>query len=461
MKRISFYGAAGTVTGSKYLLEVNDKKILIDCGMFQGSRSLRVRNWQPLPFNPEDLSAVILTHAHNDHTGYLPKLVRLGFKNNIYATPPTFDILKVMLMDSAHIQEEEAAYRNKKKISRHKPALPLFTTEDASNALKLSHGIHYDKWHKIGDEFKFRFINAGHILGASSVQIIMNDGVSEKSILFSGDVGRYAVALVSSPSDPPDSDYFVCESTYGGKVHPTVDPFFEFLQLLKRIIEEKRILLVPAFAVGRTQQIVYMAHVLMKQGEIPPIDIHIDSPMAVKATNIYKAYPTYHSIAEKYLVGKENSFYGKSVTLHRKRKSSMRLNKLKGPAIILSASGMLTGGRIMHHLINRLPDPNTTLALVGFMVSGSLGQRIMDGEKNVLIYKKPIHIKAEVVQLAGLSGHADSYEILHWLEPIKKKPAIVFITHGEESRSAAMAEQFKKERGWDCEIPKLDESFEL
>ncbi|RKX22990.1 MAG: MBL fold metallo-hydrolase [Candidatus Zixiibacteriota bacterium] len=461
MKRISFYGAAGTVTGSKYLLEVNDKKILIDCGMFQGNRSLRVRNWEPLSFNPKDLSAVILTHAHIDHTGFLPKLVRFGFDKEVYSTPPTFDILKVLLIDAAHIQEEEAAYRNKKKISRHKPALPLFSTEDAVNTIKLGHGIHYNKWHTISKEFKFRFINAGHILGASSVQIVMNDGESEKSILFSGDVGKYAIALVSDPSVPPESDYIVCESTYGGKFHPAVDPFFEFDQLLKRIIKEKRILLIPAFAIGRTQQIVYMAHVLMKQGEIPPIDIHIDSPMAVRATNIYKAYPEYHSIDEKFLVGKNNSFYGKSVTLHRKRKSSKMLNKLKGPAIIISASGMLTGGRIMHHLTNRLPDPNTTLALVGFMVSGSLGRRIMDGEKNILVYKKPIHINAEVVQLEGLSGHADSYEILHWLEQVKKKPKKIFITHGEKSRSVAMAEQFKKERNWNCEIPELDESFEL
>ncbi len=461
MKQISFHGAAGTVTGSKYLLEVNGKKILIDCGMFQGAKELRNKNWEPLPFNPKEISAVILTHAHIDHSGFLPRLINKGYTGPVFATPPTHDILEVLLKDAAHIQEEDAAYRNRKGLTKHKPALALFTTNDVESVAKQCEPLSFGDWHKISDEFRFKFHIAGHILGAASIEIEMNDKGEKKTIFFSGDIGRYAIALVNDPNDPPAFDYLVCESTYGGVIHPPVDPFFELSQLLKRVIEEKRILLIPAFAIGRTQQLAYMVNILQRQGEIPKIDIHVDSPMAVRATNVYKKFPEYHSINHDFFEKGDENFFGKNITLHRKRKSSKSLNKLKGPAIILSASGMLTGGRIMHHLMQRLPDEKTILALVGFMAAGTLGRRIADGERQVRIHKSLIDIKAEVVNLSGLSGHADYLELLHWLEPVSKSPEMVFVTHGEFSRSEAMAEILTKEKGWSCTIPKLGQTIEL
>lgn len=461
MISLSFYGAAGTVTGSKYLLRAGNKSMLIDCGMFQGSRDLRQRNWNKLQFDPSELSAVLLTHAHIDHSGFLPRLVTCGYTGPVFALPPTIDMVSVLLADSAHIQEEDAAYRNKKGLTRHKPARPLFTTDDVAQTKSLFKPVPYDKWTQLGDEFRFRYHRSGHLLGAGSIEIVVKDGKEKKSILFSGDVGRYAVPLVIDPSEPPETDYLVCESTYGGELHPPADPFFELSKLINDVVERKSILLIPAFAIGRTQQLTYMLNVLVSQKQIPPIPVHIDSPMAVRATDIYTRFPGYHSINIKDLKEKKCSLYGKNVTLHRKRKSSKTLNKLKGPAVILSASGMLTGGRILHHLINRLPDPNTTLALVGFMARGTLGRRILEGERKVFIHKNPVEVNAEIVTRSGLSGHGDYLELAHWLEPIKRKPARVFVTHGEAGRSKAFADYLKKERGWDCHIPELDETVEL
>ncbi len=461
MITLSFHGAAGTVTGSKTLLTVNGRKILIDCGMFQGPKWLRQRNWEPPPFDPSSLDAVILTHAHIDHIGYLPKLVQAGFSGKIYATAPSIEMAKILLQDAAHIQEEDADYRNRKKATSHAKALPLFTVDDARKTFGLFIPVIFNRWKKLGDDVKFRYHAAGHILGAGSVEMKLNDGSKKTSILFSGDVGRYSTPLVVDPARPPETDYLVCESTYGGEVHEPQDIFFEMAKMIDDITKRKSLLLIPAFAVGRTQQITYIINVLITQKRIPSVPIHIDSPMAVRVTDIYRRFPSYHSIHCDQLRRGKNVFYGKNVKLHRKRKSSKRLNKLKGPAIIMSASGMMTGGRILHHLMNRLPDPRTTLLLVGFMAEGTLGRKIVDGAGSVYIHKMPVEVKARTVKLMGLSGHADSYELLHWLEPWQNNPKRVFVTHGEASRSEAMAGQIRKERGWDTFIPSLDETVEL
>lgn len=461
MISLSFLGAVTTVTGSKILISVNNKKYLIDCGMFQGPKRLRKLNWVEPEFNPKDIEAVILTHAHIDHIGFLPKLVQLGFIGEIYASAPTAELARPLLLDSAHIQEEDADYRNRKKASSHGKALPLFTTGDAKQVFSNLVPVKLNKWNVLSDEFKFRYHSSGHILGAASIEAKISDGEKTVSILFSGDVGRYGIPLINDPKTPPETDYLVCESTYGGAFHPPMDIFFEIAELVDRIIKEKSVLIIPAFAVGRTQQITYIIGVLIKQGRIPPIPVHVDSPMAVRVTDIYRRFPSFHQINRELLKKEKNVFYGKNVTLHRKRKSSKKLNKVKGPAIIISASGMLSGGRILHHLINRLPDEKTTVALVGYMAEGTLGRRLLDGAETVYIHKQPIEVKASVVKLLGLSGHADSYELLHWLDPLKNKPKKVFINHGEVERSKAMAKQLKKEKGWDCYTPAMNETIEL
>ncbi len=461
MITLSFHGAAGTVTGSKSLLTINDRKILVDCGVFQGPKPLRQKNWNPLPFDPASLEAVVLTHAHIDHIGYLPRLISQGFKGKIYATAPTAELAKILLLDAAHIQEEDAEFRNKRKATSHEKALPLFTTDDAKRALEYFAPVTFHRWKKLGDDIKFRYHAVGHILGAGSVEFKLDDGIKKTSILFSGDIGRYSVPLVIDPVKPPEADYLVCESTYGGEIHEPQDIFFEMARLVDEVIKRKSVLLIPAFAVGRTQQVTYIINVLINQKRIPNIPIHIDSPMAVRVTDVYKRFPSYHEIHSESLKRGKNVFYGRNVKLHRKRKSSKRLNRLRGPAIILSASGMMTGGRILHHLINRLPDPKTTVALVGYMAEGTLGRRLLEGEKMVYIHKIPVEVKARMVTMMGLSGHADSFEIMHWLEPWKKKPKRVFVNHGEPLRSEAMARDLREKRGWDAYIPALHETVEL
>lgn len=460
MIRICFHGATGTVTGSMYLITVNNTQLLVDCGVFQGPRELRLRNWEKLPFDPAKLKAVIVTHAHIDHIGYLPRLAAQGFSGPVYATPPTADIAVVQLTDSAKLQEEDAAYRNKKGLTRHKKALPLFTTEDAQSVLKMFQKVSFNSWHNLASGIRFRCHIAGHVLGAASIELELDDGEKKVSVLFSGDIGRYAIPLIIDPAEPPAVDYLICESTYGGHIHPPEDPFFKMAEILDDIIERKSILLIPAFSVGRTQQIIYMVNTLIRQKRIESIDIHVDSPMAVKATDIYRRYKKYHNLNPAQLKAKSGFLSGKNVHLHRKRKASKQLNKLKGPVIILSSSGMMTGGRIMHHLINRLPDPTTTLALAGFMARGTLGRKISEGDKLVYIHKRPIEVNAKTIRLHGLSGHADFYELEHWLENMPT-PRKVFLTHGEPDETIAMGNYLKEKKGWHCDIPRMDQSIEL
>jgi metallo-beta-lactamase family protein len=458
--RLEFHGAAGTVTGSKYLLVVNDEKILIDCGMFQGRKELRERNWAAMKFEPAEVECVVLTHGHIDHVGYVPKLVKSGFSGKIYCTAPTEDIAGISLEDTAHIQMEDAEYRTKKKLSSHEVALPLFTDDDVRDALALFSPQPFLTWIKVSDHIRFRYHVVGHLLGAASVEVEVTDGPRKLTVQFSGDIGRYGNPLVKNPTEPVECDYLVCESTYGSRIHPAEDPHTIFADLINEVAAKKSILLIPAFAVGRTQQIVFLVHDLMEHNRIKPIEIHIDSPMAVAATDIYLKYHSYHAIDLDRL-GPGSVLNGKHVHIHRKRDSSQELNKLKGPAIIISSSGMLTGGRILHHLIQRLPDPKTVVALVGFMAEGTLGRKLQEGADMVYIHKAPVSVQARIVNIQALSGHADYHEILHWLEPIKNAPRMTFITHGEPNESAAMAEHIQKERGWPTHIATLDEVVEL
>ncbi len=460
MITLSFYGAAGMVTGSKYLLQVNNELVMIDCGMFQGNRETRQLNWSPQPYKPQHIKSVILTHAHIDHVGYLPRLFHFGFKGEVYASPPTVDICKINLLDAAHIQMEDAEYRNKKKLTRHPRALPLFDDKDVQRIEPKYRVVKFGQWKGAGKNIAFRFHYAGHILGAASVEIKATDGKISRTILFSGDIGRYGNPLTRPPAKPPETDYLVCESTYGGRLHEPADVHQALMDLIRDIVKSRGVLLIPAFAVGRTQQIIFLVDQLISSGLAPEIDIHIDSPMAVAATEIYRKYPEMHSI-DISKIGDGDLFHGRRVHLHRTTEDSKALNRMKGPRIILSASGMMSAGRILHHMIVRLPDPKNILAIAGYQAEETLGRKIEDGERMVYIHKQPVEIKARVEHLNGLSGHADYHEILHWAESIRRNPAKVFITHGEKTQSEAMAMHFSEERGWNCHLPHLNEMVEL
>ncbi len=460
MISLTFHGAAGTVTGSKYLVESGGESILIDCGMFQGAKVLRERNWVDPAFDPAKLTAIVLTHAHVDHVGYLPRMVRQGFTRTVFATPPTTDIAAITLRDTAQLQEEDAEYRNKKRATRHERALPLFTSDDAETAIGMFKSTPFGSWIQAGQNFRFKYHIVGHLLGAACIELEVSGNGQKRTILFSGDIGRYSGPLVVDPLPPPACDYLVCESTYGGRIHEPEDPFFALAALIDEVVAQKRVLLIPAFAIGRTQQIIYMLNLLERDGRIPRVPVHIDSPMAISATDIYAKYSSYHKLGEK-PSDVSAALEGKGVTLHRKRESSKGLNTMDGPAIIISASGMMTGGRILHHLINRLPNKNTTVAVVGFLPEGTIGRRVLDGDKTGFIHKQPVEVNARIVKITGLSGHADYFEILHWLKPMENAPKRVFITHGETDQSAAMAGHLRDERGWECMIPKLGDRVEL
>jgi metallo-beta-lactamase family protein len=459
--QLSFHGATGTVTGSKYLVEANGDKVLVDCGMFQGARELRLLNWNSSPFNPAHIKAVILTHTHVDHIGYLPRLVKHGFKGKVYATAPTIDLAAISLLDSAHLQMEDATYRTRKKITRHKKALPLYDNRDAERAIRLLSPVPFNAPVPVTDHISFHFQPAGHILGAAGVFLTASENGRQRTIMFSGDVGRYGNPLVINPAPPPECDYLVCESTYGGRIHKPEDPYAVFEELINDCIKNKSVLLIPAFAVSRTQQIIYLINNLIRRKRVAPIAIHIDSPMAISVTDIYCKYHDLHELDSAELDGDDCVLEGNNVFTHRDRDSSKSLNELEGPAIIISASGMMVGGRIMHHLINRLPDPSTTVLITGFMAAGTIGRKILEGEKEVYIHKRPVKVNAKIKIVNGLSGHADYNEILHWLEPVKRPPRKVFITHGEKSQSEAMADHIRNEKDWECYIPVLDEVTEL
>lgn len=457
---LSFHGAAGTVTGSKYLLSSEKTNLLIDCGIFQGRRELRTLNWEAPPFKPSDIDAVVITHAHIDHIGYIPRLVKQGFRGKIYSSAPTASLAAISLLDTAHLQMEDAEYRGRKKISRHKKVLPLFDDKDTERALKHLVPVDFGDTVAVADDVSFRFQPAGHILGAAGIEVKIA-GSDERTVFFSGDVGRYGSPLAIDPSPPPSFDYLVCESTYGGRLHEPESPYSILADIINAAVEKKSVILIPAFAVSRTQQLIYILNDLIRHDRIPPIDIHIDSPMAISVTDIYCKYHSLHRIDSRDLLGEECILEGKNIFRHRDQNESKALNKLKGPAVIMSASGMMAGGRIMHHLINRLPDPSTTLVVTGYQAEGTIGRRILEGEKEVFIHKRPVKINAKVKTIQGLSAHADYFELLHWLETVESRPRMVYITHGEPSQSAALADHFKKEKKWECHIPSLNEKVQL
>ena len=452
MTRLTFLGAAGTVTGSKYLLERGDLRLLVDCGLYQGLKPLRLQNWEHAPIDPRTLDAVLLTHAHIDHSGFLPRLVNEGFRGKVWCTSATLELCRLLLPDSGHLQEEDAEYANRHGFSKHHPALPLYTQEDAERALTHFRTVRFGEELPLGEGASARFTHAGHILGAASIRVEI-DG---RSVLFSGDLGRYDDVLMRDPTEAPAADTVVIESTYGDRLHPDDDPSDELADVIRRTVSRGGTLLIPAFAVGRAQLLLHVIARLRRTGRIPEVPVFLNSPMAVDTTALYRRFPKGHRLDDAQL----RDLSGVA-TMVRGVEESKALNRATYPAVIVSASGMATGGRVLHHLKSLGPDPRNTIALVGFQAPGTRGADLQAGARTLRIHGADHAIRAEVVTIEGLSAHGDADDLVRWAGTVPGLPRRAFVTHGEPSAADALAQRLRDGLHWSVEVPTQGQSFEL
>jgi metallo-beta-lactamase family protein len=461
MPSITFHGAARTVTGSKYLLEANGQQVLIDCGLFQGLKELRLKNWDATPFDVKSLDAVVLTNAHLDHVGFLPRIVKQGYKGPVYCTEATRELAEIILLDSAKCQEYDAAYANKKGFSKHKPALPLYDGRDVEQTMKLFQTGPRGVWFNPVDSIRMRFHDAGHLLGSNLIETELNNGSTPLRILFSGDVGRYDGPLYHDPASPTACDYLICESTYGDRDHPERSILDALEDVVKRAVERGGVMLMAAFAVGRAQQLIYLLQILKSQDRIPDLPIFLDSPMACDATAVYREHHEDHDLSDAALDPEHPALAGRKVILARTTAESKSINQTKGPAVIISSSGMMTGGRILHHLRQRLPDARNTIVIGGYQAPGTRGRLLQDGAKFLRMFGFEIPVRAAIETVPGLSGHADRSGLLRWLDHLPAAPRRTFLTHGEPQSSKALAEELQKTKQWDVHCPFLGEKIEL
>jgi metallo-beta-lactamase family protein len=461
MPSITFHGAARTVTGSKHLLEADGANILIDCGLFQGLKELRERNWAPTPFDVESLDAIVLTHAHLDHVGFLPRVVKQGYRRRIHCTEATRELAEIILLDSAKIQEYDAAYANKKGFSKHSPALPLYESRDVQQTMKLFEVHPRGEWFTPAGTVAMRYHDAGHLLGSNMIECELRGRSTPLRILFSGDVGRYAGPLYHDPTPPPECDYLVCESTYGNRDHAEVSILDSLAEVINRGVKRGGVMLMAAFAVGRAQQLVYLMQILKSAGRIPDLPIFIDSPMACDATAVFREHSHEHDLSDGALDPAHPALAGRKVILSRTTAESKNINRTGGPDVIISSSGMMTGGRIIHHLRQRLPNPANTIILGGYMAPGTRGRQLQDGARNLRMFGIEVPVRAAVESIPGLSGHADRSDLLRWLGHLESPPRQTLLTHGEPESMDALAQELRATRNWNVHCPHLGERVEL
>lgn len=463
MAKITFLGAAGTVTGSKYLIEAAGKRLLVDCGLFEGTRELRQRNWEKLPVDPRTIDWVLLTHAHIDHTGYLPRLVREGFRGPIFANPATIDLCSLLLPDSAHLQEEDARYATKKGYSRHKPPLPLYTVEESQNALRQFRAIPRADIYEISQEFSVRPHDAGHILGSSWLELTITENGKQTLVVFSGDVGRYDQPILKDPESPARADYLLCESTYGDRDHPAGNVADELAGVINQTAKRGGAVVIPAFAVGRTQTLLYYLRQLEEQQRIPRLPTYVDSPMAISVTDLYEKHKEDHdldfSAAEKQ--GNHDPLNVQEVHMTRSVDDSKKINDVVSPCVIISASGMITGGRVLHHLARRLPDSRSSVLIVGYQSEGSGGRALLDGAKYLRIHGEEVPVRAQIVEISQLSAHAGKSELLRWLSAFQAPPRATFLVHGEPNALSSFRDAIASQYHWPVTIPAWLQTVDL
>ncbi len=476
MSYIQFLGAAGVVTGSKHLIHVDGDgdgarglQVLVDCGLFQGQKEWRERNWQDLPVPANTIDAVILTHAHLDHSGWIPRLVKQGFHGPIYATAPTIELCSILLPDSGHLQEEDAAFYNKTNASKHHPALPLYTMEEAEQCMTLFRPVNFSEAKRLSSQLSFRFVRAAHILGSSMAEITVTSGGTARKLLFTGDIGRVrdsevapGKVLYSGPTEGEDCDLLVMESTYGNRLHPHNDPRPEMAALIRTALQRGGSVVVPSFAVERTQKFLFLLKELMESGQIPRVPGHADSPMAIKAVQIFMKHSEEFTPETKAMIGK----YGSPLDwpgfhFDATQDDSKKINDIKSPVIIISSSGMVAGGRILHHLMLRLPDPKNLVLFIGFQAPGTRGFTIQHGAPQVKMFGQEIPIRAQVESLEQFSDHADTPELLEWLHTFRRAPSVTYLVHGEPAAAAQLRDAMTQALGWNVQIAAYREKVQV
>lgn len=464
MAKLTFLGAAGTVTGSKYLVEAAGKKLLLDCGIFQGSPELAERNFKPLPMAPNTINYCVLTHAHLDHTGWLPCLVRDGFRGPIYANPATIDLATISLKDSAHLQEEDA--ERAQRGSRHSnpsDRQPLYTSEDIDPMLRLFKPMPRKGSFDLSPEFHFEIYDAGHILGSCSFALTIIENGKKTVVAFSGDIGRYDQPILNDPDTPPHADVLICESTYGDRDHEAGDAASLLADVVNRVAKRGGSIVIPAFAIGRTQTFMYYLRDLEDQQRIPRLPVYIDSPMALNATDLYVKYKEDHDLDFSRL---ENNGNHDPLNVHqfhltRSVEESKSINNVKTPCIIISASGMVTGGRVLHHLAQRLPDARNAVLLAGFQAEGTRGRALQEGAKVLHLFGQAVPVNSEVVTLGQFSAHAGKSELLQWLSGVQNPPRQTWLTHGEPAAAQALQAAIKNKFHWDCSVARYLDTVDL
>jgi metallo-beta-lactamase family protein len=464
MAKLTFLGAAGTVTGSKYLVEAGGKRLLVDCGIFQGSDELSDRNYKPLPADPKTFDYVVLTHAHLDHTGWLPRLVKEGYRGSIYANPATIELTTLLLRDSAHLQEEDALHAQKHNHNRRSETEPLYTSEDVDPVLQRMKPMPRSGGFDISPEFHVASYDAGHILGSSSLELTIAESGKKTVAVFSGDIGRYNQPILNDPITPPSkADVLLCESTYGDREHQAGDPAEMLAAIVNRVAKRGGSIVIPAFAIGRTQTFMYYLRQLEDQKRIPKLPVYVDSPMALSATDLYLKYKEDHDLefTREESGGKGDPLDVRQFHLTRTAEESKQINNVKTPCIIVSASGMVTGGRVMHHLAQRLPDSRNAVILAGFQAQGTRGRALQEGAKTLRLFGQEVPVNAEVIELGQFSAHAGKSELMRWLTGLPAPPRRTYLVHGEPAAAQSLQASIQQQLKWNVSVARYLDTVDL